>query len=41
MICGPGDIAVAHKTDEYTTRDQLAQCERFIGRIAEWASRPA
>jgi acetylornithine deacetylase len=41
VICGPGDIAVAHKTDEYTTRDQLAQCERFIGRIAEWASRPA
>ena len=30
VICGPGDIAVAHKTDEYTTRDQLAQCEAFL-----------
>jgi acetylornithine deacetylase len=38
VICGPGDIAVAHKTDEYTTRDQLAQCDRFIDRVAEWAA---
>ncbi len=41
VICGPGDIAVAHKTDEYTTREQLAQCDRFIGKVAEWAARPA
>jgi len=41
VICGPGDIAVAHKTDEYTTRDQLAQCDAFIAKLAEWASRPA
>ncbi|MBI3506088.1 MAG: acetylornithine deacetylase [Proteobacteria bacterium] len=40
VICGPGDIAVAHKTDEYTTRDQLAQCDRFIEKLAEWATRP-
>ena len=40
VICGPGDIAVAHKTDEYTTRDQLAQCDRFIAKLAEWAARP-
>jgi acetylornithine deacetylase len=41
VICGPGDIAVAHRPDEYTTRDQLALCDRFLEKIAEWASRPA
>ncbi len=40
VICGPGDIAVAHRPDEYTTRDQLAQCDRFLAKLAEWASRP-
>jgi acetylornithine deacetylase len=40
VICGPGDIAVAHKTDEYTTRDQLAQCEAFLLKLAAWAKRP-
>jgi acetylornithine deacetylase len=40
VICGPGDIAVAHKADEYTTREQLALCDRFLDRLAEWASRP-
>ncbi|MFN8757963.1 MAG: acetylornithine deacetylase [Tagaea sp.] len=39
VICGPGDIAVAHKTDEYTTRDQLAQCEAFVLKLAAWAAR--
>ncbi|MCM0021584.1 MAG: M20/M25/M40 family metallo-hydrolase, partial [Tagaea sp.] len=39
VICGPGDIAVAHKTDEYTTRDQLAQCETFLLKLAQWARR--
>jgi acetylornithine deacetylase len=39
VICGPGDIAVAHKTDEYTTRDQLAQCEAFLAKLAAWAQR--
>lgn len=39
VICGPGDIAVAHKTDEYTTRDQLAQCEAFLLKLAAWAQR--
>lgn len=39
VICGPGDIAVAHKTDEYTTRDQLAQCETFLSKLAAWAQR--
>ncbi|MDK8264920.1 acetylornithine deacetylase [Pseudomonas oryzihabitans] len=32
VICGPGDIAQAHKPDEYITLDQLARCEAFIDR---------
>jgi acetylornithine deacetylase len=30
VICGPGDIAVAHRRDEYVTIDQLLRCERFL-----------
>ena len=30
VICGPGDIAVAHRPDEYVTVDQLLRCERFF-----------
>ncbi len=33
VICGPGDIAEAHRPNEYVTLDQLAQCERFVGSI--------
>jgi acetylornithine deacetylase len=35
VICGPGDIAEAHRPNEYVTLDQLAQCERFMDRILE------
>ncbi|GBR49860.1 acetylornithine deacetylase [Neokomagataea thailandica NBRC 106555] len=30
IVCGPGDIAQAHKPDEFVTRDQLARCDRMI-----------
>ena len=30
VICGPGDIAVAHRPDEYVTVDQLLRCEYFL-----------
>jgi acetylornithine deacetylase len=30
VICGPGDIAVAHRPDEYVTVAQLLSCERFL-----------
>ena len=30
VICGPGDIAVAHRPDEFVTLDQLLRCERFL-----------
>ena len=34
VICGPGDIAQAHAPDEFVALDQLAQCERFMERLA-------
>jgi acetylornithine deacetylase len=33
VICGPGDIAVAHRADEYVTVDQLLRCERFLAEL--------
>jgi acetylornithine deacetylase len=35
VICGPGDIAEAHRPNEFVSLDQLAQCERFVDRILE------
>jgi acetylornithine deacetylase len=35
VICGPGDIAEAHRPNEFVTLDQLAQCEQFMDRILE------
>lgn len=33
IICGPGDIARAHKPDEYITRGELAGCIELLGRL--------
>ena len=33
VICGPGDIAQAHKPDEYLERAQLAACEELLERL--------
>lgn len=33
VVCGPGDIAVAHKPNEYVALDQLRQCELFLERL--------
>ena len=33
VVCGPGDIAQAHKPDEFIDPDQLARCEAFVGRL--------
>lgn len=30
LVCGPGDIAEAHRPDESITLDQLETCERFL-----------
>jgi acetylornithine deacetylase len=35
VICGPGDIAVAHRPDEYVTIDQLRRCERFLCSVVQ------
>jgi acetylornithine deacetylase len=35
VICGPGDIAQAHRPNEFVTLDQLARCESFVERILE------
>ncbi|WP_349370943.1 acetylornithine deacetylase [Salinarimonas sp.] len=34
VLCGPGDIARAHKADEYITLDELAAGEAFLRRLA-------
>ncbi|GGK20061.1 acetylornithine deacetylase [Salinarimonas ramus] len=39
VLCGPGDIARAHKADEYITLDELAAGEAFLRRLADELSR--
>ena len=34
VICGPGDIAQAHRANEFVTREQLAGCMEMIARLA-------
>ncbi|MEK0082881.1 acetylornithine deacetylase [Benzoatithermus flavus] len=33
VVCGPGDIGVAHKPDEFIELEQLASCDRFLRRL--------
>ncbi|MFT3986031.1 acetylornithine deacetylase [Aestuariivirga sp.] len=35
VVCGPGNIAVAHKPDEYVSEAQMAQCDRMMARLVE------
>ncbi|MBL8894408.1 MAG: M20/M25/M40 family metallo-hydrolase, partial [Rhizobiales bacterium] len=35
VVCGPGSIAVAHKPDEYISRDQLKQCDAMLARLVD------
>lgn len=35
VVCGPGDIAQAHGTDEFIELDQLAQCEAMLARLID------
>jgi len=41
VICGPGDIAQAHKPDEFLSLDQLAACLAFLNRLADRLERGA
>ena len=34
VLCGPGSIEQAHKPDEYVEVEHLAQCDRFLRRVA-------
>ncbi len=33
IVCGPGDIADAHRPDEFVTREQITACENFLRAI--------
>jgi acetylornithine deacetylase len=35
VICGPGDIAQAHRPNEFVSLDQLAKCEAFLSALIE------
>lgn len=35
VVCGPGNIAVAHKPDEYVSEEQMAACDRMLARLVE------
>ena len=35
VVCGPGNIAVAHKPDEYVSAEQLALCDAMLARLLD------
>jgi acetylornithine deacetylase len=35
LVCGPGNIAVAHTADEYVSLEQLARCETVLHALAD------
>ena len=35
VVCGPGNIAVAHKPDEHVSEAQLALCDLMLERLVE------
>ncbi len=35
VVCGPGNIAVAHKPDEHVSEAQMAACDRMLERLVE------
>jgi acetylornithine deacetylase len=39
VVCGPGDIAQAHKPDEFIEASQLDACDRFMARLADVLAR--
>jgi acetylornithine deacetylase len=41
VVCGPGDIARAHKADEWIGLDELAACDRMMQRLAAQLGKPA
>ena len=39
VICGPGDIAQAHRPDEFIEASELDRCMMFLRGLADWAER--
>jgi acetylornithine deacetylase len=39
VVCGPGEIRVAHQPDEYVEIDQLARCRGFLDTLTERLAR--
>jgi len=37
VICGPGSIEQAHQPNEFVATSQVADCDRFLARLGEWA----
>jgi acetylornithine deacetylase len=35
VVCGPGDIAVAHQSDEYVELAELGRCSDFLRRLVD------
>jgi len=35
VVCGPGNIVVAHKPDEFVSEEQMALCDRMLARLVE------
>ena len=35
VVCGPGNIAVAHKPDEYVSQEQMTQCDAMLLRLLD------
>jgi acetylornithine deacetylase len=35
VVCGPGNIAVAHKPDEYVSVEQMGLCDAMLARLLE------
>jgi acetylornithine deacetylase len=35
VVCGPGNIAVAHKPDEHVSEAQMGQCDRMLDRLVD------
>ncbi len=38
VVCGPGDIGIAHRPNEWIERDQLAACVDFVDRLVTHVS---
>jgi acetylornithine deacetylase len=35
VVCGPGNIAVAHKPDEYVSEEQMVLCDAMLAKLVE------